>query len=69
MVMAAGVGSRLDPLTQSVPKPLVPVVNVPVMDILLQKLKNYVINQVIANTHYLADDIQKRYSQNSPVDI
>ena len=69
MVMAAGVGSRLDPLTQSVPKPLVPVVNVPVMDILLQKLKNYGINQVIANTHYLADDIQKRYSQNSPVDI
>ena len=69
MVMAAGVGSRLDPLTQNVPKPLVPVVNVPVMDILLQKLKNYGINQVIANTHYLAEDIQKRYSQNSPVDI
>lgn len=69
MVMAAGVGSRLDPLTQNVPKPLVSVVNIPVMDILLQKLKNYGINQVIANTHYLADDIQKRYSENSPVDI
>lgn len=69
MVMAAGVGSRLDPLTQNVPKPLVSVVNIPVMDILLQKLKGFGINQVIANTHYLADQIQDRYSQNSPVDI
>ena len=69
MVMAAGVGSRLDPLTQKIPKPLVPVLNRPVMDILLQKLKDYGIEEVIANTHYLADQIQNRYSKNSPVDI
>ena len=30
MVLAAGVGSRLDPLTTQVPKPLVPIANVPV---------------------------------------
>ena len=35
MIMAAGVGSRLDPLTKSVPKPLVPVANRPVKDILV----------------------------------
>ena len=35
MIMAAGVGSRLDPLTKSVPKPHVPVANRPVMDILV----------------------------------
>ena len=34
MVMSAGVGSRLDPLTKAVPKPLVPIANKPVMDIL-----------------------------------
>lgn len=69
MVMAAGVGSRLDPLTQKIPKPLVPVLNKPVMDILLQKLKNYGVEKVIANTHYLAEQIQERYSKNSPIDI
>lgn len=69
MVMAAGVGSRLDPLTQEIPKPLVPVLNKPVMDILLQKLKNFGVEKVIANTHYLAEQIQQRYSKNSPVDI
>ena len=69
MVMAAGVGSRLDPLTQKIPKPLVPVLNKPVMDILLQKLKDYGIEKVIANTHYLAQQIQTRYSKNSPVNI
>lgn len=69
MVMAAGVGSRLDPLTQKIPKPLVPVLNKPVMDILLQKLKNFGVEKVIANTHYLGEQIQNRYSENSPVDI
>lgn len=69
MVMAAGVGSRLEPLTRNIPKPLVPVLNKPVMDILLQKLKNYGVESVIANTHYLGEQIQKRYTQNSPADI
>lgn len=69
MVMAAGVGSRLDPLTQNVPKPLVPILNKPVMDILLEKLSKYGVKSVIANTYYLAKNIQNRYEKDSPVDI
>ena len=38
MIMAAGVGSRLDPLTQEVPKPLVPIANRPILDILFERL-------------------------------
>lgn len=57
MIMAAGVGSRLDPLTKSVPKPLVPICNRPVIDILLEKLANIGVKDVIANTYYLADQI------------
>ena len=38
MVMSAGVGSRLDPLTREIPKPLIPVANKPVMDILFENL-------------------------------
>ncbi len=57
MIMAAGVGSRLDPLTKYVPKPLVPVCNRPVMEILLDKLSRIGVRDVVANTYYLADQI------------
>lgn len=67
MIMSAGVGSRLDPITRNVPKPLVPIANIPTMDILLQHLASNGINKVIANTHYLGEQIQKRYKNNSPI--
>lgn len=69
MVMAAGVGSRLDPLTQCIPKPLVPILNRPVMDILLEKLAHCGIKEVVANTYYLAEKIEERYSKSCPVNI
>lgn len=65
MIMAAGVGSRLESLTCSIPKPLIPIVNKPVMDILLERLHLFGINKVIANTHYCADQIINRYKTNS----
>ena len=61
MIMAAGVGSRLDPLTKAVPKPLVPVANRPVMDILIDNLKSIGVKDIVANTYYLADKIINRY--------
>ena len=64
MIMAAGVGSRLDPLTQDVPKPLVTIANRPVMDILLEKLLDISIKDVIANTHYKSEKIVERYKNN-----
>lgn len=64
MIMAAGVGSRLDPLTQDVPKPLVPIANRPVMDILLEKLLDISVKDVIANTHYKSEKIIERYKNN-----
>lgn len=65
MIMAAGVGSRLDPLTQEVPKPLVPIANRPVMDILLERLAELSINNVVANTHYKSEQIIDRYKTNN----
>lgn len=55
MVLAAGVGSRLDPLTSCLPKPLVPVANFPVMEHLLNLLKSHGFTDVIANLHYLPE--------------
>ena len=64
MVMSAGVGSRLDPLTKSVPKPLVPICNKPVMDILLENLSAIGVVDVVANTFYLSEQIIARYVKN-----
>ena len=64
MVMSAGIGSRLEPLTLDVPKPLIPVANKPVMDILFENLVSIGITDVICNTYYLAEQIIERYKNN-----
>ncbi len=61
MIMAAGVGSRLEPLSQIVPKPLVPIANTPAMDILIKHLKSNGIKDIISNTFYKADIIEQHY--------
>lgn len=64
MIMAAGVGSRLDPLTQDVPKPLVPIANRPMMDILFERLLEISVTDVVANTHFKGEKIIERYKNN-----
>lgn len=66
MIMAAGVGSRLDPLTKTTPKPLIPIANQPVMDLLLKHISQFGVEEVVANTYCLADDIHKRYENYQP---
>ena len=41
MILAAGVGSRLDPLTRAIPKPMVPIVNRPVIEHIVHDLKKH----------------------------
>ena len=65
MIMAAGVGSRLEPLSSIVPKPLVPLANIPTMDILVNHLKSFGINDIVANTFYKAEGIQEHYKKNN----
>ena len=47
MILGAGIGSRLDPLTRSLPKPLVPIVGKPVMGHLLDLLARHGVPDVI----------------------
>ncbi len=61
MIMAAGVGSRLEPMSSVIPKPLVPLANIPAMDILIKHLMSFNIKNIIANTYYRAEDIQNHY--------
>lgn len=61
MILAAGVGSRLDPLTRAVPKPMVPVVNRPVLEHLVELLVRHGSSHVVMNTHYLAEQIEAHF--------
>lgn len=65
MVMAAGMGSRLEPITLKMPKPLINVLNTPIMDIIFNNLKRVGVKDVISNTYYLADQIIERYKNNN----
>lgn len=69
MVLAAGVGSRLDPISRHLPKPLVPVLNKPVIEHILDCLKQNDISDVIANTHYLAPKLTEYFASNPPGDM
>ena len=65
MILAAGVGSRLDPLTRNCPKPLVPIVNRPVMEYLILLLKQHGFHDIMVNVHYLGDQIAQYFGDGS----
>jgi mannose-1-phosphate guanylyltransferase/mannose-1-phosphate guanylyltransferase/phosphomannomutase len=57
-VLAAGLGTRLRPLTYEIPKPMVPVLDRPVMAHIVDLLHRHGITDVIANLHYFPDTIR-----------
>src|ERR1700754_2450817 len=57
MVLAAGLGVRMRPLTDRMPKPLVPVAGRPLLDHVLDKLGDAGVTEAIVNVHYLPDQI------------
>ncbi|MHB9023152.1 MAG: nucleotidyltransferase family protein [Armatimonadota bacterium] len=65
MILAAGLGTRLGPLTQHVPKPLLPVANRPVMSYGLQCLAALGITDICANVSYLADHLLATFGDGS----
>jgi mannose-1-phosphate guanylyltransferase/phosphomannomutase len=65
VVMAGGEGSRLRPLTIRRPKPMVPVVDKPVMHHILDLLKRHGITEVVATLQYMADNIQEYFGDGS----
>lgn len=58
MVMAAGLGKRMRPLTATRPKPLVPVAGKPLVDWSLDSAAQAGVTRAVVNVHYLADQMQ-----------
>jgi N-acetyl-alpha-D-muramate 1-phosphate uridylyltransferase len=59
MVLAAGLGTRMHPLTDTMPKPLVPVAGKPLIDHVLDKLAGAGVKSAVVNVHYLAEQIER----------
>ena len=67
--MAAGLGTRLRPLTYEIAKPMVPVANRPVVDHILRLLSKHGFREVIANLHWFPDPIRRHLGDGSGWDL
>jgi mannose-1-phosphate guanylyltransferase/mannose-1-phosphate guanylyltransferase/phosphomannomutase len=63
MVLAAGLGTRLRPLTYEITKPMVPVLDRPVMEHIVDLLDKHGFREVIANLHYFPDSIREHFGE------
>ena len=59
MVLAAGLGTRMRPVTDAMPKPLVPVAGKPLLDHVLDKLADAGVGDAVVNVHYFAEQIEQ----------
>ncbi len=57
MVLAAGLGTRMRPITNTMPKPLVPVAGKPMIDYVLDSLKEAGVERAVVNVHHFADQM------------
>ncbi len=65
MVLAAGLGTRLRPITYAMPKPMVPVANRPVMEHILRLLARHGFTETIANLHWFPELIEDHFGDGS----
>jgi len=65
MILAAGLGTRLRPITYGMPKPMVPVLNRPVMEHIARLLARHGFTETIANLHWFPDLIREYFGDGS----
>ncbi|HEU4905416.1 MAG TPA: NDP-sugar synthase [Solirubrobacterales bacterium] len=65
MVLAAGLGTRLRPITYAMPKPMAPVLNRPVMEHTVRLLVRHGFGEAIANLHWFPETIENHFGDGS----
>ncbi|QUY42198.1 NDP-sugar synthase [Acaryochloris sp. 'Moss Beach'] len=71
MILAAGKGTRVRPITFTIPKPMIPIMQKPVMEFLVDLLRQHGFDEIMVNVSHLADEIESyfRDGQGFGVDI
>ena len=64
-ILAGGAGTRVRPMTETIPKPMIPIINKPVMEFLVDVLKQHGFDQIIVTTSYLASEIENYFREGS----
>jgi mannose-1-phosphate guanylyltransferase len=67
--MAGGKGTRLRPLTFTRPKPMLPLVNKPIVEHVMEQLKQFHMKDLILTLNYLSNDIKKYFKDGSDKDL
>lgn len=63
MILAAGKGTRVRPLTYALPKPMIPILGKPVMEYLIEHLVKFGIQDIMVNVSYLHDRIENYFGE------
>ncbi|PSW14447.1 mannose-1-phosphate guanyltransferase [Photobacterium rosenbergii] len=61
MILAAGKGTRVRPITQIIPKPMIPILGKPVMESMIQLFASHGIDKIVVNTSHLAEVIENYF--------
>ncbi|MDA1110363.1 MAG: NDP-sugar synthase [Nitrospinae bacterium] len=69
MILAAGFGTRLLPLTKTVPKPMVPVLNRPLLEHTIELLRSFNITDIAVNVHHLPDQVIEPFGDGSQLGV
>ena len=69
VIMAGGLGTRLRPLTDAMPKPMLPVGNQPIMEHVVKRLRESGIREVVVSTHYKGEMIQNHFGDGSSLGV
>jgi len=69
MLLAAGKGTRVRPITNSIPKPMIPIIRKPVMQSIIELLKQHKVEDIVVNTSHLASSIEDYFQDGEQLGV